>query len=237
MVPIAGRTIERDDSRDLELVLRCGLARVVDRGPARAGEQPQQRVLPALEESAVGRFSEQPREAINVVAADQVDRLDTIAPLFSTKLTPDARLADQMTALLRSSGVLLPMDALARDVLAQTVDLLTRDPRPSPWGSYLALAGSPVGLCAFKAAPDSTGTVEIAYMTFPAFEGRGYATAMASALTETAFAAGAPLVIAHTLPVGNASSRALRRNNFIFAGETLDPEDGQVWRWERRCGP
>ena len=56
----------------------------------------------------------------------------------------------------------------AREVLTQTVDLLTRDPRPDPWGSYLAYDGdSPVGLCAFKAAPDSDGTVEIAYMTFP----------------------------------------------------------------------
>src|SRR5687768_7649118 len=27
----------------------------------------------------------------------------------------------------------------ARELLAQTLDLLTRDPRPPPWGSYLAL--------------------------------------------------------------------------------------------------
>ena len=126
-------------------------------------------------------------------------------------------------------------DATARDVLTQTVDLLTRDPRPQPWGSYLAFDGeAAVGLCAFKAAPDEAGTVEIAYMTFPAFEGRGHATAMAAALIRTAFAAGAPLVIAHTLPQENASTRALLRNGFGFAGETIDPEDGLVWRWERR---
>ena len=71
-------------------------------------------------------------------------------------------------------------------------------------------------------------------MTFPAFEGRGHASAMAAALFEIARAAGAPLVIAHTLPEENASTRALRRNSFIFAGETIDPEDGLVWRWERR---
>lgn len=124
-----------------------------------------------------------------------------------------------------------------RELLAQTVDLLNRDPRPSPWGSYLAVEdGIRVGLCAFKAAPDGEGVVEIAYMTFPAFEGRGHAGAMAAALTETAFAAGAPLVIAHTLPRENASTRALLRNGFAFAGETIDPEDGLVWRWERRCG-
>jgi len=122
----------------------------------------------------------------------------------------------------------------AREILEQTVDLLTRDPRPEPWGSYLAHDGeAAVGLCAFKSAPDEAGTVELAYMTFPAFEGRGHATAMAAELVRIAFAAGSPLVIAHTLPQENASNRALLRNGFSFAGETIDPEDGRVWRWEK----
>lgn len=126
----------------------------------------------------------------------------------------------------------------ALEVLTQTVELLTRDPRADPWGSYIAYDGeTPVGLCAFKTAPDPAGTVEIAYMTFPVLEGRGHATAMAGALTRIAFEAGVPLVIAHTLPEENASCRALRRNGFAHAGETIDPEDGLVWRWERRCGP
>jgi [ribosomal protein S5]-alanine N-acetyltransferase len=123
----------------------------------------------------------------------------------------------------------------ARAILVQTVDLLTRDPRPDPWGSYLAsTGGGTIGICAFKAAPDAKGMVEIAYMTFPAFEGRGHATAMAAALTDLAHTAGAPLVIAHTLPERNASNRALERNGFAFAGDVMDPEDGPVWRWEKR---
>jgi ribosomal-protein-alanine N-acetyltransferase len=127
--------------------------------------------------------------------------------------------------------------AAAKEILTQTVELLARDPRPDPWGSYLAYEGeTPVGICAFKSAPGPDGTVEIAYMTFPAFERRGHAAAMAGALTDIAFAAGAPLVIAHTLSQENASTRALRRNGFAHAGDTIDPEDGPVWRWERRCG-
>jgi RimJ/RimL family protein N-acetyltransferase len=122
----------------------------------------------------------------------------------------------------------------AREMLEQTLDLLTRDPRPDPWGCYLAsAAGQTVGTCAFKAAPDAAGAVEIAYMTFPAFERQGHATAMAAALVEIAAAAGAPLAIAHTLPEENASNRALRRNGFTFAGEVDDPEDGLIWRWEK----
>ena len=151
-------------------------------------------------------------------------------------LRPIAADADVAALVEKLAPAFFGEEAVAREVLTQTVELLARDPRPDPWGSYLACdGGSPVGLCAFKAAPDAAGTVEIAYMTFPAFERRGQATAMAKALTEMAFAAGAPLVIAHTLPEENASCRALRRNGFVHAGETIDPEDGLVWRWERRC--
>lgn len=122
----------------------------------------------------------------------------------------------------------------ARAMLEQTVELLTRDPRPDPWGSYLAGAdGATIGICAFKAAPDAQGEVEIAYMTFPAFEGQGHATAMAGALVEVAAAGGAAMAIAHTLPEENASGRALLRNGFVHAGEVIDPEDGLVWRWEK----
>lgn len=125
----------------------------------------------------------------------------------------------------------------ARPLLEQTLDLLTREPRPAPWGAYLAHEGQAVvGTCAFKAAPNGAGEVELAYMTFPAYERRGHATAMAAELTAIALDAGAPLVIAHTLPEENASTRALRRNGFVHAGEVEDPEDGTVWRWERNYG-
>ena len=144
--------------------------------------------------------------------------LDTDATALAANLAPSF------------GGALEP----ARELLEQTLSLLTKDPRPDPWGCYLASAdGKTVGTCAFKSAPDSEGTVEIAYMTFPAHESRGHATAMAAALLGIAAAAGAPLAIAHTLPEENPSTRALRRNGFGFAGEVEDPEDGLVWRWEK----
>lgn len=70
-------------------------------------------------------------------------------------------------------------------------------------------------------------------MTFPAFEGQGHAGAMIALLASIADQAGI-LPIAHTLPEENASNKALRRNGFAFAGAVEDPEDGLVWRWERR---
>lgn len=122
----------------------------------------------------------------------------------------------------------------AREILVQTVDFLTREPRPDPWGSYLGYAGeTAVAMGAFKSAPDESGTVEIAYMTFPDHEGKGYARAMVPTLYSLAIEHGASLVIAHTLPEENASNRALRSSGFAFAGEVSDPEDGLVWRWEK----
>jgi RimJ/RimL family protein N-acetyltransferase len=153
---------------------------------------------------------------------------------LSLQLTPLSADADiERLAVELSPGFGGEVDA-ARALLKANLDLLSRVPRPDPWGCYLAWDdGRAVGACAFKSAPDEQGVVEIAYMTFPAFERRGHAGNMIAALTGIARTAGAPLVIAHTLPVDNASNSALRRNHYSFAGEVTDPEDGLVWRWER----
>ena len=105
------------------------------------------------------------------------------------------------------------------------------------WDGYFVVEPTTrevLGTCAFKGDPDASGVVEIAYLTFPEHEGRGYATAMASRLI--ALAAESPAVqqvIAHTLPQKNASTRVLEKAGLAFAGEVVDPEDGAVWRWER----
>ena len=94
-----------------------------------------------------------------------------------------------------------------------------------------------VGSCAFKAPPTDQGEVEIAYFTYPPFEGRGYATAMASKLIELAGASEAiGRVIAHTLPTPSASTRVLEKVGMTFVGEVMDPEDGPVWRWQIASG-
>ena len=123
------------------------------------------------------------------------------------------------------------------EAAAETIAILTEYPRPARWGCYLARVGDDVvGIGAFKAAPDAEGTVEIAYRTFPAFEGRGYATAIVAELITLARSGGAKVAIAHTLPLLNPSARSLRRNGFIQADAFNDPEDGPVWYWERELG-
>lgn len=139
------------------------------------------------------------------------------------------------------------LDALAREDWAGVAELvhrvIGRTLLEAPlrvdaleWGGYFVVdreTREVVGSCAFKAPPTDDGVVEIAYFTYPGFEGRGYATAMARKLIE--LASGSPAVrriIAHTLPETNASTRVLERVGMTFAGEVTDPEDGVVWCWE-----
>jgi RimJ/RimL family protein N-acetyltransferase len=125
-----------------------------------------------------------------------------------------------------------------RDVVSQTLALLQRAPRDPAWGGYLAVdqeRGQVIGTCGFKHGPEKDGSVEIAYFTFSEFEGQGYATAMAKELLRMALAfQGIREVIAYTLPLRNASTRVLEKVGLRWVGETVDPEDGTVWRWAYR---
>jgi RimJ/RimL family protein N-acetyltransferase len=148
-----------------------------------------------------------------------------------------ARDADDLSRLARAHDVSLGAYAdLVRDVVTQTQAFAARIGAPAAWSGFLvvdAASRTVVGTCGYKGAPDADGCVEIAYFTFPEFEGRGWARAAADALVERAARQGARRVRAHTLPEPNASTRVLRRAGFAYEGEVVDPEDGRVWRWER----
>jgi len=126
--------------------------------------------------------------------------------------------------------------ALLAQIGKGTVSFLDRIGASAPWTSYLAVSrrdGTMLGTCSFKSHPVD-GIVEIAYFTFPPFEGRGVGTAMAAGLVKIALESGAVArVRAHTLPGPNGSTRILQKNGFHRVGELIDPDDGLVWRWER----
>jgi RimJ/RimL family protein N-acetyltransferase len=118
------------------------------------------------------------------------------------------------------------------DILGQ----VTKPARTERWGAFWATRSiegrvRAVGLCCYKKEPNDLGEVEIAYYTFPHREGRGIATAMVRELTFCA-SPHVAFVIAHTLPVENASCKVLRRCGYALVGEAIDPEDGLVWRWQ-----
>lgn len=103
-----------------------------------------------------------------------------------------------------------------------------------PWVGYLVVSGDvPVGTCGFK-SPPVAGRVEIAYFTFPEFEDRGFATAVAAELIAIAGRhRPAVVVAAQTLPERNASHRVLEKLAFRHIATLEHPEDGTVWEWRR----
>lgn len=106
-----------------------------------------------------------------------------------------------------------------------------------PWCGYIGWDGSrPLGFGGFKGQPDAAGAVEIGYLTFPAHEGRGVASAIAARMIEIARREGLTAVIAHTLTQENPSTGVLGRNGFIRDGEAEDPDEGTVWRWRLDLG-
>lgn len=149
--------------------------------------------------------------------------------------------AGDAEAFASAKGVRLPEDRdLALDAIRRNEEFVRSTEAPADWGAFLAVdrgTRSAVGTCAFKGGPDLEGAVEIAYLTFPSCRGHGYATAMAGALTHKAVASGKVLrVVAHTLPEANPSTRVLEKTRFEKTGLVHDPEDGDVWRWERPVG-
>lgn len=117
-------------------------------------------------------------------------------------------------------------------VAFESLSKVTQSP---PWCSYLARRdGVAVGVGGFKGPPDDTCWVEIAYIIFIPSRSQGIATALAAKLVEIACAEGAAGTLAHTMPEVNASTRVLVANSFTRTKEFVDPDDGLVWRWERK---
>jgi RimJ/RimL family protein N-acetyltransferase len=124
---------------------------------------------------------------------------------------------------------------LAQSVAQQSLQFMKTFPYETPpeWFGYLVVEGETrllVGVCSLK-GPPVEGAVEIAYFTFPGFEGRGIGTEMARFLVERAVGLqDVTAVIAHTAAERNASTRILEKIGMQRAGET--EEDGlPVWRW------
>lgn len=88
-----------------------------------------------------------------------------------------------------------------------------------------------VGAGGVKAPPLDDGEVEIGYGMAPEWRSRGLATLGARQLTDEALAHGVRRVSAFTTPENTASWRLLQRIGFRRDGETIDPDDGLVWRW------
>jgi [ribosomal protein S5]-alanine N-acetyltransferase len=126
---------------------------------------------------------------------------------------------------------------VAREIVEQTLEFGQRVATTRPWGGYLAVSvesNKVIGCGGFKGGPQPGGCVEIAYFTFPGYEGQGFGTATARELVRIAESASEiEAVVAHTLPEHNASTRILEKVGFVHVAEVTDPDDGLVWQWRR----
>lgn len=104
-----------------------------------------------------------------------------------------------------------------------------------PWiGYFVQRGGRIVGTCGFV-SPPSERRVELAYMTFPEFEGQGVSGYACGALLSLARKADPSLVItAKTAPEPNASTHILEGHGFARVGIVQDHEIGDAWEWEYR---
>lgn len=120
---------------------------------------------------------------------------------------------------------------------AEQMAALAAETQIPPWCGYIGWdEAEPLGFGGFVGQPDAHGAIEIGYLTFPAHEGKGVASAVAAGLVAIAQREGLQAVIAHTLPEENASTVVLCRNGFVRAGEAQDPDEGTVWRWRLDLG-
>ncbi len=133
------------------------------------------------------------------------------------------------------------IDSMPVEARAQLSDawlrLVDEDDSSNPWIHGFKMLrtadGVPVGNCGFKGPPGTDGSVEIAYSVETEYQNLGYASEAASAVVTFAFdSADVSIVRAHTMPQENASTRVLSKCGFTNIGDTQDPDDGLVWRWE-----
>jgi len=123
-------------------------------------------------------------------------------------------------------------DPAVTGAFAEQMAALAATPQVEPWCGYIGWRGDvPAGFGGFTAALDDAGVTEVGYLTFPAHERTGVASAVCAGLVEVARARGASALIAHTLPSEGPSTRVLSKCGFARDGVAIDPDEGEVWRW------
>ena len=162
-------------------------------------------------------------------------RLLPVQPKYLRALIESADALESIAGLRVAEGIREFMSMASPEYLQRLA--VAEEADPWVWGYAIVHPEENlwIGSAGFKGMPDANGCVEIAYGVAPAYRGRGYATDAARALVEQAFADPRVVTVcAHTLPEPNASTRVLAKCGLVKIGEVVVPEDGLVWRWERR---
>jgi len=133
--------------------------------------------------------------------------------------------------LLEENGAFVE-NPLCQGSIYMTIDFYKRVGYNPPWISYyVKIENELVGAAAFKGKPVN-GIVEIAYGTFEKYRNRGIGRSICRQLVNLSLKTDPSVTItARTLPEENFSTKLLKKNDFVFSGTVIDPEDGEVWEW------
>lgn len=103
-----------------------------------------------------------------------------------------------------------------------------------PWIGYFAsIDGTEIVGCGGYKGKPKEGKVEIAYGTFPNFEGQGIGKKICRQLVMLSLQTDPSIrITARTLRENNPSTSILKSNGFRFLGVVADEDDGDVWEWE-----
>ncbi len=111
--------------------------------------------------------------------------------------------------------------------------LYERNGYQEPWVGYFATINNQiVGSCGFKNLPGDEQKVEIAYVTVPEFEGKGYASEMCNQLVQIALKEDSLVVItAQTSKSNLPSHKILQKNHFKQIDAIIDDKYGEIMEW------
>jgi RimJ/RimL family protein N-acetyltransferase len=152
--------------------------------------------------------------------------------------------SQQLSALLEQpecyeiDGLLIPEneEVTPRFLLEFVIERLNQDPENIFWWSprLIIVERLVVGMCGFKSPPDGKGIVEIGYGVVVSKQNQGLATQAVDLLVREGFSKQyIQMIVAYTTPTNSASGRVLEKNQFTKYGSKVDPEDGEVWVWQR----
>ena len=155
---------------------------------------------------------------------------------------PDSMATPRVTLVLQSLDAVrawigeLPAE-VQKELSPLWLERLRQATEPSPWICMFNVQrnsdNTEVGQCGFKGPPDELGLVEIGYGIADAYQRQGLATDAIAALLQFAQRSGTILTVrAHTKQDNVASRRVLEKNGFQSLGQFIDPEDGEVDRYE-----
>ncbi|ALL12399.1 GNAT family N-acetyltransferase [Caulobacter henricii] len=113
-------------------------------------------------------------------------------------------------------------------------DLLAQNPDEPGYVSWYVIGqGRLVGVCGYKGPPNLWGEVEIGYSIVEAEHRKGFGVEAAGLLVARAFRdPRVAVVTAETLPALVASQKVLMRCGFSHVGGHMDPDQGQIMRFE-----